>query len=263
MALRAARALVRPSGWSVCTRPQRAQRLRLSAAPSCAAGFGTLGVPSRSFLSTPRLRLAEADTESGQDLAESSDSLDQAASPGLFFMHPVPWRKMTAREFMQLDNPTREGGPADMDRDYLYQSDVDESALFSLSHDPKMTTEEQRELLADSGQVKEKAVQQAPPRFQKIDEQGRAFGRGTRKTAVARVWITPTEPGTGGEVIINRRPLAEYFPQIYDRFKVTQPFEATETLLSFNVRVVVQGGGPTGNGLPSLPVRLTFAPCTV
>ncbi len=68
------------------------------------------------------------------------------------------------------------------------------------------------------------------------------YGTGRRKTAVARVRLVP---GTGN-IIINDRPLDEYFS--YDTLKVLvkQPLEITETYGKFDVIARVEGGGFTG-----------------
>lgn len=81
-----------------------------------------------------------------------------------------------------------------------------------------------------------------PVRVSEIDERGRAYGRGGRKTASARVWI---QPGLG-EVVVNRRPFEAYFSRLSDRSKVLEPLVATETCGAFDVQVIVKGGGLTG-----------------
>ena len=68
------------------------------------------------------------------------------------------------------------------------------------------------------------------------------YGTGRRKTSVARVRIFP---GTGS-IVINDKPLDEYFPREADRFAVRAPFRATNTLDQFNVMVKVAGGGISG-----------------
>ncbi|MBP1654310.1 MAG: ribosomal protein [Bacteroidetes bacterium] len=65
---------------------------------------------------------------------------------------------------------------------------------------------------------------------------------GRRKTSVARVFLTP---GTG-KVTINRRPVETYFPLEMLRVDALKPFEVTQTAGKFDVRVRVEGGGPTG-----------------
>ena len=45
------------------------------------------------------------------------------------------------------------------------------------------------------------------PTEPKIDEQGRSYGTGRRKDAVARVWV---KPGTG-RITVNGREIEQYF----------------------------------------------------
>jgi small subunit ribosomal protein S9 len=81
-----------------------------------------------------------------------------------------------------------------------------------------------------------------PVRVSTIDERGRSYGRGGRKTASARVWI---QPGLG-EVVVNRKDFIEYFDRQTDRELVLAPLVATETCGAFDIQVMVQGGGLTG-----------------
>ena len=65
---------------------------------------------------------------------------------------------------------------------------------------------------------------------------------GRRKRATARVRLYPGE----GEVVINGKPLQEYFGRPQDRRDVMAPFELTESQNRFNLSVLVRGGGVTG-----------------
>ena len=71
-------------------------------------------------------------------------------------------------------------------------------------------------------------------------EQTHALGR--RKTAVARVYLTPGK----GNVTINGRALEVYFPLESLQYVVNQPFEVTGTLGQFDVKVTLVGGGIKG-----------------
>jgi small subunit ribosomal protein S9 len=75
-----------------------------------------------------------------------------------------------------------------------------------------------------------------------IDELGRSYGRGGRKTASARVFI---QPGPG-QVMVNRMPLVQYFIRESHRNTVLEPFVATATCGLFDVQVTVAGGGLSG-----------------
>ena len=71
-------------------------------------------------------------------------------------------------------------------------------------------------------------------------EQTHALGR--RKKAVARVYLTE---GTGN-IVINGRPLEDYFKEETLRYVVLQPYTATETLGKFDTKVTLVGGGTKG-----------------
>ncbi len=68
------------------------------------------------------------------------------------------------------------------------------------------------------------------------------YATGRRKTAIARTWI---KPGSG-EIIINNRPVEDYFPIEATREEMTQPFKLTNTLGSYDVKATVIGGGIAG-----------------
>jgi len=79
-------------------------------------------------------------------------------------------------------------------------------------------------------------------RTSQIDERGRAYGRGGRKTASARVWI---QPGLG-EMVVNRLNMEDYFPNVGNREHILEPFIVTKTCGKFDVMAWVEGGGTTG-----------------
>ena len=65
---------------------------------------------------------------------------------------------------------------------------------------------------------------------------------GRRKTAVARVYLSEGS----GKVTVNKRDLENYFSTAPLQYKVNQPFELTETVGKYDVKVNVFGGGITG-----------------
>lgn len=65
---------------------------------------------------------------------------------------------------------------------------------------------------------------------------------GRRKTAVARVYLTPGK----GEITINERAFTTYFPTATLQYKVQQPLSLTNNTDSFDISVNVFGGGITG-----------------
>jgi small subunit ribosomal protein S9 len=66
---------------------------------------------------------------------------------------------------------------------------------------------------------------------------------GRRKTATARVRLFP---GGDGTIVVNDKPLEEYFRRGIDVLSLTEPLKATATENRFNVSVKVKGGGVTG-----------------
>ncbi|WP_331344483.1 30S ribosomal protein S9 [Cellvibrio sp. UBA7661] len=68
------------------------------------------------------------------------------------------------------------------------------------------------------------------------------YGTGRRKTSTARVFITA---GTGA-IIVNDRPLDEYFGRPVARMVVRQPLELVGMVEKFDVKVTVSGGGSFG-----------------
>ncbi|KAH9935536.1 ribosomal protein S5 domain 2-like protein [Fomitopsis serialis] len=128
-----------------------------------------------------------------------------------------------------------------------------------------------------------------------FDEYGRTYTLGRRKTSTARVWTiavqrppevseevdaneeplpqiestvtsaidnTPPKPVqvTTTNVIINNRPLVDYFPQLPDRERVILPFKIAGLVGAYNVFAIVRGGGSTGqSGAVSLGIAKALA----
>src|SRR5574340_429447 len=65
---------------------------------------------------------------------------------------------------------------------------------------------------------------------------------GRRKTSVARVRLMP---GTG-DIIVNDKPMADFFSRETMKAIVKQPLELTNTTGKFNVSAIVSGGGISG-----------------
>lgn len=68
------------------------------------------------------------------------------------------------------------------------------------------------------------------------------YGTGRRKTSVARVRLVPGE----GRIIVNERPLNEYFGLKTLEIIVTQPLNLTDTVGKYDVLAKVEGGGVSG-----------------
>ncbi|MEA1900829.1 MAG: 30S ribosomal protein S9 [Thermodesulfobacteriota bacterium] len=68
------------------------------------------------------------------------------------------------------------------------------------------------------------------------------YATGRRKTAIARTWLKPGK----GEIIINNRPVNDYFKIPSAKILMMQPLVLTNTLGSYDIKVRVLGGGITG-----------------
>jgi len=68
------------------------------------------------------------------------------------------------------------------------------------------------------------------------------YGTGRRKSAVARVFAK-----TGsGRILVNNKPVEEYFGRKTDQMVVRQPLELVSLGEKIDVVVTVAGGGPSG-----------------
>jgi small subunit ribosomal protein S9 len=66
---------------------------------------------------------------------------------------------------------------------------------------------------------------------------------GRRKTATARVRLFP---GGDGSIVVNDKPMEQYFPRGVDVLTLKGPLQVTGTEHRFNVSVKVNGGGISG-----------------
>lgn len=68
------------------------------------------------------------------------------------------------------------------------------------------------------------------------------YGTGRRKTAVARVYLKAGK----GAIVVNGKPVDEFFSRETGRMMVRQPLELTSMLNAFDISVNVIGGGESG-----------------
>jgi small subunit ribosomal protein S9 len=68
------------------------------------------------------------------------------------------------------------------------------------------------------------------------------YATGKRKTSIARVWLKLGD----GKILINDRPVRDYFGKETNEIVVLQPFDLTGTRNQFDADVNVQGGGVSG-----------------
>ncbi|MDQ5886741.1 MAG: 30S ribosomal protein S9 [Neisseriaceae bacterium] len=68
------------------------------------------------------------------------------------------------------------------------------------------------------------------------------YGTGRRKAAVARVFMATGK----GNIVVNGKPVDEYFSRETGRMIVRQPLELTNHKETFDIMVNVTGGGENG-----------------
>jgi small subunit ribosomal protein S9 len=66
------------------------------------------------------------------------------------------------------------------------------------------------------------------------------YATGKRKTAIARVWLSPEGDGS---ITVNGKPADEYFERATARMVVRQSLEALELNDKYSARATVSGGG--------------------
>ena len=134
----------------------------------------------------------------------------------------------------------REGG-------YNYDGDEDgdvvEKSVEDQQREERLAERVYRDQLAKEAQQRKWLENSKMPiRNVQVDDRGRAYGKGGRKTSSARVWIQPGD----GMVTINRRTLLDYFPRESHRELLLSPLIATQTVGQFDIFATVEGGGLSG-----------------
>jgi small subunit ribosomal protein S9 len=66
------------------------------------------------------------------------------------------------------------------------------------------------------------------------------YATGKRKTAIARIWLSPEGDGT---ITVNGKPVDEYFERATARMVVRQSLEVLELNEKYSARATVSGGG--------------------
>ncbi len=65
---------------------------------------------------------------------------------------------------------------------------------------------------------------------------------GRRKTSVARIYVSEGK----GAITVNKKDYTDYFPTPTLQYKINQPFQLTETVGNYDLKVTVKGGGFNG-----------------
>jgi small subunit ribosomal protein S9 len=81
---------------------------------------------------------------------------------------------------------------------------------------------------------------------------------GRRKTAIARIYMQEGQ----GKIVVNDRDFKEYFPTSILQFKVTEPYQVTETMGKYDLKVLLDGGGVRGQA-EALALAISRALCKI
>ncbi len=81
---------------------------------------------------------------------------------------------------------------------------------------------------------------------------------GRRKTSVARIYMTPGK----GEITVNNKDVATYFPVDIMQIIVKQPLNIVEAVDKFDIKVNVDGGGIKGQA-EAIRLAISRALCEV
>lgn len=106
--------------------------------------------------------------------------------------------------------------------------------------DPQLMPEPVRAALAPF--TKRKSDTWVQKSYPTLDSVGRAISVGRRKTSSARV---QTVRGSG-QILVNGRPLNEYFPRLADRKTILYPLSVVAAEHRYNIFATVVGGGLSG-----------------
>jgi small subunit ribosomal protein S9 len=75
-----------------------------------------------------------------------------------------------------------------------------------------------------------------------IDEHGRSYGTGRRKSSIARVWVKRGN----GQITVNGKDIREYFARPTQQLIIQQAFTIANREGEFDVVCTVSGGGLSG-----------------
>ena len=203
-----------------------------SSSPVC-----TVDSDHRQFSSMPLRRPPQKGKERGQGIDEQRNTKQKWRS------HAVSLGFGNYQDDFEFDGVDGYGGDANMSVSDSARTTTTSSSS-SWDEDESELAEQVQEIQRENDKRRKRWLKNAKPpvRTSIIDERGRAYGRGGRKTASARVWI---QPGFGN-VVINRKDFVDYFDRTSDRELILEPLAATETLGRFDITATVEGGGLRG-----------------
>lgn len=94
--------------------------------------------------------------------------------------------------------------------------------------------------------VKDRSAHASSSLIPTLDEFGRAVTVGRRKSSSAKIFMTNNTDEVKGQILVNGKPLNEYFPRLTHRSELLYPLRVVETVGDYNIFATVRGGGNTG-----------------
>jgi small subunit ribosomal protein S9 len=110
--------------------------------------------------------------------------------------------------------------------------------------DPQLMPAEVRDALSPF--TKRKSDTWVQKSYPTLDAVGRAIAVGRRKSSSARVQTVKSSETISGQVLVNGKPLNEYFPRLADRKKILYPLSVVNSENKYNIFATVVGGGLSG-----------------
>jgi small subunit ribosomal protein S9 len=206
------------------------------AGPDVASG-GPAGGGEASVLGPPESTPPAGETSTPKDEGSEEEPAES----------PAAEQEVTAPEV--VEEPEAEPAPVEKKKDVIPGADLEPIAVepeerpLSAEEQARREAEEEEErareaaLTADSEE--EQPASRAPA---KMEGDARFLATGKRKNAIARVTLLPGS----GKVVINDRPIEEFFPRPLHQTTACQPLTITGYEGNVDVRVRVHGGGVSG-----------------
>lgn len=232
-----------------------------SAAGPVAAGDPPANTPEGTPPTPPTEETPEAttadDAPAEEPVAEEEPAPDASAEEPVAEEEPVAAEEAAPEAESADEEPEAAAEPeapaekpkAEKKADVIPGADLEPIAV---EPETKLSTEERARLeaeeeerakreaeLAGAGDDEPSAADRAPA---KMESDARFLATGKRKSAIARVTVTPGD----GKFVINKRDLAEFFPRPLHQTMARQPLVAAGYEGNVDVRVLVHGGGISG-----------------
>ena len=189
----------------------------------------------------------ETTTDEGAPVEEPAP----AAEPAAAAEEPVVEQEAPAAEEAAPEPPKAEEKPKEEKKDVIPGADLEPIAVeektreLSAEEKARLEAEEEEraareaELVGETTEEEPSAASRAPA---KMDSEARYLATGKRKRSVARVTVRPGS----GKIEVNGRSLEDFFPRPLHQTIACQPLAVTGYEDSVDVRVLVHGGGVSG-----------------